>query len=29
MTQYDARNISLMRDLYEMTRPHGYFKEDQ
>ena len=29
MTQYDARNISMMMDLYEMTMAHGYFKEDQ
>ncbi len=29
MTQYDARNISMMMDLYEMTMAHGYFKEDK
>lgn len=27
MTQFEARNITMMMDLYEMTMAYGYFKE--
>ena len=27
MSQFDARNISMMMDLYEMTMANGYFED--
>ena len=29
MTQFDARNLSMMMDLYEMTMANGYFAEQR
>ena len=26
MTQFDARNVSMVMDLYELTMAEGYFK---
>lgn len=27
MSQFEARNISMMMDLYEMTMANGYFED--